>query len=249
MNLKDLQKNWNKLGLLDPFWAIVSLKEMKNKKWEKEAFFNTGIEEIKETIDYVKSLNLNLSFLHALDFGCGVGRLTQALANHFENVSGVDIAPSMIELANEYNKFPQKCEYFLNDKSDLQIFSNNTFDFIYSYITLHHIEPKYTEIYLKEFLRVLKPGGVAVFQLTSEPALSFRGLICRFIPRKILNVFFKIRFKCPAVMEMHALKKEKVIDLITNNNGNIIDIKPDKAHEAMNTWISYIYYVQKQTNS
>ncbi|MEW5819694.1 MAG: class I SAM-dependent methyltransferase [Cyanobacteriota bacterium] len=245
MNLKDLQNNWNKLGLLDPFWAIVSLKEMKDNRWEKEAFFNTGIEEIKEIIEYVKSLNLNLSFHHALDFGCGVGRLTQALANYFENVSGIDIAPSMIDLANEYNKFPQKCEYFLNDKSDLQIFSNNTFDFIYSYITLHHIEPKYTEIYLKEFLRVLKPGGVAVFQLTSEPALSIRGLICRFVPRKVLNVFFKIRFKCPAVMEMHALKKEKVIDLITNNNGTIIDIKPDKAHEAMNTWISYIYCVQK----
>ena len=35
----------------------------------------------------------------ALDFGCGIGRLSQALAEHFDQVYGVDISPKMIELA------------------------------------------------------------------------------------------------------------------------------------------------------
>ena len=39
---------------------------------------------------------------------------------------------------------------------------------VYSNIVLQHIHPHYSKQYLKEFLRVLKPGGMLVFQLPSE---------------------------------------------------------------------------------
>jgi hypothetical protein len=43
-----------------------------------------------------------------------------------------------------------------------------SFDFIYSDIALQHIPPDQSRAYIAEFLRVLRPGGLAVFQLTAE---------------------------------------------------------------------------------
>ena len=40
----------------------------------------------------------------ALDFGCGAGRLSRALAAHFEHVVGVDVSASMIETARALNR-------------------------------------------------------------------------------------------------------------------------------------------------
>lgn len=54
----------------------------------------------------------------ALDFGCGMGRLTQALTKYFEEVYGIDIAPSMIKLTEKYNRYDNKCKFFLNTTDD-----------------------------------------------------------------------------------------------------------------------------------
>ncbi len=52
-----------------------------------------------------------MTFGKALDFGCGVGRLTQALADYFNEVAGVDVSPTMVNKALEYNKKPTKFHF------------------------------------------------------------------------------------------------------------------------------------------
>jgi predicted TPR repeat methyltransferase len=49
----------------------------------------------------------------ALDFECGVGRVTQALCARFARCDGVDIAGSMIRLARQYNRFGDRCQYYV----------------------------------------------------------------------------------------------------------------------------------------
>jgi len=104
----------------------------------------------------------------ALDFGCGVGRLTQALAPHFDRVVGVDVSPAMHDLATRLNQSPQKVSYVCNHTKDLRTFGDGSFDFIVSSIVLQHIRPEMTCSYLREFLRLLTPAGIAVFQLPSH---------------------------------------------------------------------------------
>lgn len=176
MDLKELQKNWNQFGEQDPLWAILVDEKKKGGKWDIEEFFKTGREEIAAVLDWVNSLGIPLRRGRALDFGCGVGRLTQALALYFEMCFGIDIAPSMINLAKNYNHFEDKCKYYLNSADNLSLFENNYFDFIYSNIVLQHMEPRYSQEYIAEFIRVLSPGGVAVFQVPSEPAVHGSAL-------------------------------------------------------------------------
>ena len=240
MNLKELQRNWDEASKLD---AISSIFYDPKNKWEKEEFFYSGVKEINEIIKNIESLNIYVNKNKALDFGCGIGRLTQALGNYFDEVIGVDIASNMIKLANEFNLHPEKCKYILNENDNLEMLPDNMFNLIYSNITLQHMESRFIKGYLKEFLRVLSKDGLLIFQLPSEYALTFKGIIKRFTPKHILNAYHKIKYKNKPMIELHGYKKDKVIKLLIDNGAKIIDVRQNDI--AGKDWISFQYYVMK----
>jgi ubiquinone/menaquinone biosynthesis C-methylase UbiE len=165
VKLDELQRHWNDFGKQDPLWAIMTWPSKRNRGWQLAEFFRTGEDEIQATLDRVAALGLPRPHRRALDFGCGVGRLTQALGSRFESVCGVDIAQSMIELAREYNKHGERCRYFHNTADDLGIFDDESFDFVFTLRVLQHMRPEYSQRYIREFMRLLAPGAVAVFQI------------------------------------------------------------------------------------
>jgi len=244
---KRLQNKWNKFGQDDPLWAILSEVNKKNKKWDKKEFFKTGEYEIDNIIKYINSFGLNVHTNRALDFGCGVGRLTQQLANYFEEVHGVDISQSFLDLANEYNQNKEKIYYHLNENSDLKLFSNSYFNFIYTNITLQHIKPKISKKYIREFLRILNPGGVLIFQLPAPFKINdfknfnFKNLFtffAQYTPRWLLDLLHPL-----VHFDMYGIEKKQIIKLLENNGAKIIDIKED--YSASQKWRGYRYFVKK----
>ena len=238
-DILELQKNWDCFGKEDPLWAISSDKEKKGGKWNSKDFFQKGIETIDNIMKESDSLKIKISYNRALDFGCGVGRLTQPLAKYFDLVAGVDISPSMIELANSYNKFGDRVKYYLNNINNLEIFKNNSFDFIVSMDVLQHMHPKYQENYLKEFLRILSPEGLLVFQSPSEYVKLFnkaKGFL------NINNFISNIRGKLTnqAIMEYYLNPKKNVESFLLNHGAkHVYAIK-----DSRTTVISYIYFVR-----
>ena len=103
MDLRELAQDWEEFAKTDPLWAILISREKRGNKWRIEDFFKTGLDEVNGIMREVESMNLKIGHGRALDFGCGVGRLTRALANYFDEVSGVDISEPMIQLAEKYN--------------------------------------------------------------------------------------------------------------------------------------------------
>lgn len=222
--LDELEWNWDSFAEKDAFWAILTENTRKENRWSAEEFFQTGVNEIDSIIKYIDSLDLNakLSRKKVLDFGCGVGRLTQALAEHFDEVYGVDISANFIDLAKKYNKYPDKCEYHLNKKNDLTIFGNDTFDLIYSNIVLQHMKPAYSKRYITEFLRVLAPGGLLIFQMPSEN-ITLWGKI-------LWNVLLPLRNKLMSrpSMEMNCMPRTEVIDHLEKCGARVIDVVQDE---------------------
>ena len=74
---KTLQDNWDPFGKQDPMWSILTRPDKKGNNWQPGEFFGAGIQAIEALLRELKTLNLPIPTRKALDFGCGVGRLTQ----------------------------------------------------------------------------------------------------------------------------------------------------------------------------
>lgn len=236
MNLKNIEYNWNKFGETDPFWSILTIKEKKYNKWETEEFFKTGESDIQVTMNSLESIGIPIKKTRALDFGCGVGRLTQALSSYFERVDGVDIASKMIEHAKRLNS-KQNCFFHQNSQLNLLLFENKSFDLIISFLTLQHMKKSFVFKYLKEFSRLLKPRGIFVFNIPSKIKKINLGKIIT--PRFLIRIIYKI--KKESLMEMYTIKKENIIDVLRESGFEIIKIEDvDDIH-----YINYKYYCKR----
>ncbi len=167
MELRALQRRWDAFARRDPLGAILDPLK-RGEKRDVAAFLAWGEREIDSVLEESARFSLPQGHDCALDFGCGAGRLTQAMARHFERCEGIDISPRMIELAEELNRCGERCRFRVNDTDSLALFDDDTFDFVYSSLVLQHMDPPYALRYVRELVRVLRPGGLLVFQVPSE---------------------------------------------------------------------------------
>lgn len=243
MKLDEVQENWNKFGATDPLWGILAWPDKTDNRWQIDEFFATGVSEIAAVLSYVEGLGLARTRGSALDFGCGVGRLSQALAQHFAAVTGVDISPAMIDLARQYNRFDDRCRYVLNEAGDLRAFADASFDFIYSNITLQHMPPRYSRGYIVEFLRVLAPGGVLVFQIPSTAKRRRQNLVQILRPTRLFRLYQRLRYGDRPVMDMYSIPRPQVIRLLEAHGGRVVDVQPDASADVH--WHSFRYCAVK----
>jgi SAM-dependent methyltransferase len=154
-------RDWEELATLDPLWAILSDPKRRFGNWQLEEFFRTGEEEIVLLMKKAEHLGLPRTKWRAIDFGCGVGRLTRALHAYFPECHGVDIADSMVKAARRLNP---ACHF--RQGSDLRSFPDGYGDFIYSTLVLQHQPDQRSVIRIvRDMLRTLAPDGLLVFQM------------------------------------------------------------------------------------
>lgn len=243
MELDELQRNWDSLGSVDPLWAILAYPEQHQNKWDEEEFFTTGQKAVDEVMSLLERHGHRpRQHERALDFGCGAGRLTRALGSHFDHVDGVDIAASMIELARKKNPSPDRVDFHLNETADLRLFEDATFDLLLSVIVLQHIPNEFKTAYLAEFVRVLRPGGVAVFTVPSHADWSPIG-IARRLPNRLQNVYRRRAYGYDSVMEFHTLRRRKVEEVVTAAGGRVLHAEEEPM--AGPPFTSYLYVVGK----
>jgi SAM-dependent methyltransferase len=228
------------MGRENAMWAVLTTRD----DWDADTFFASGREEIERVMTYVDGLGIDVPTGRALDFGCGVGRLTRALSNHFDSATGVDVAPAMIEQANELNAEVPGCTFVLNGEPHLKVFPDGSFDFIYSNIVLQHMDPALAKGYLREFVRLLTEPGLMVVQVASHPSGAGqsrkpwrRGL------RRIRELLRPLRWRLSPRMEMHGVPRDDVVATLTSAGARVIDVVPDD--QAGYHWVGFRYAASK----
>ena len=209
MDINTLRENWERLGANDPLWAVLTHPTKKGNRWDEDQFFKTGEEEIAHYMNLIEAAYPGARKRRALDFGCGVGRLTFPLTHHFTEVTGVDVARSMIEKAKSHAERGD-CRFVHNTCSDLKVFPSRSFDLVLSLITLQHMAPRFAFRYIRDIHRLLARNGVFLFQLPEAavpgdgpstldgtPVMEMHG-----IPRNaVLNFIDDLGFRMLAVIE------------------------------------------------
>lgn len=225
MTIQELEQNWESLGQSDPLWAILYDPARKDNRWTPEEFFATGEEIVDDLMKHVDTLDVTFKRGRALDFGCGAGRLTQPLTKYFLHVDGVDISTSMVDLARSHNKAGPRCTYFLNTDTDLSLFDDDSYDFVFTEIVLQHMPPDLMLGYVAEFMRILRPGGVACFDIPPGYAKTMRGMLTRVAPAPVLRKYREWKHH-DSVMELHCIKPAKVIDFLTAMGVRVVESRP-----------------------
>jgi SAM-dependent methyltransferase len=96
-----------------------------------------------------------------LEVGCGPGHLSDRLAGHGLEVTGVDLDPAMVErarasAARRGDTGQRRPTFLVGDAASLA-FPDNSFDLVVSTLSLHHWADPAAG--LAEIARVLRPGG------------------------------------------------------------------------------------------
>jgi len=220
--LDRVRHTWSALGEDDPLWAILSSPDKRGGRWDAEAFFSAGEEEIAGLDAQCRALQLPGARRVALDFGCGIGRLSRALASRYEQVIGVDISPSMLAQARALHGALDNVRFVENAAARLDFLGDGSVDLIYSVITLHHNPAALQLAYVAEFLRVLAPGGVAVFQIASGYSRDWRGLVYRCVPNRWLAPLRRRVHGSRVAADLHALDEKRVTALVASAGKRIV---------------------------
>lgn len=162
----ELKAVWENLGRVDPLWAIMSAPERRYGGWDLNEFMATGRESVRYLNEVAQSHGRSLDG-RVLDFGCGVGRISNALAEQGLEVVGVDIAASMIERAEQLNSHRDRLQFVAYDGGELP-FPDDSFDAAVTLIVLQHCPPRVQVNALMQLQRVVRPGGILIFQLPSR---------------------------------------------------------------------------------
>ncbi len=239
MRLWQVRRHWDSFARRDPLWAVLTTPGKEGNRWATDEFFASGQREVDAVIAIMRTHQPAAGRRQALDFGCGVGRITQALAQHFDRVTGVDISAAMLVHARRRNRHGDQITYEHNPVAHLGRFADGTFDLVFSVLTLQHLAPEYSRRYLAEFMRVCAPGGAVYFQMTGRPVRPPRR--SWYPPTVAKNVWRRLNalLALHPAMEMHSLSRAEVEALIHAAGGELMWV--DESHVAGQDYERCVY--------
>jgi ubiquinone/menaquinone biosynthesis C-methylase UbiE len=224
--LSRIGRDWTKLGQDDPFWAVCVDPDRRGGGWDLEEFMASGQAEIAVAMGRLDELGLDPARTDALDFGCGVGRLTAALSEHFGSVTGVDISAPMLDRARSLLAGRPGCAFLHNERTDLSVFPDASFDLVYSSLVLQHVPRVLAAGYLADFIRVVRPGGAVVIVVPEAHRRTPSGIAYAYLPKGLVSLIQRKIFGYPAAMQMNTLPARRVRELVGANGARLAASDP-----------------------
>jgi SAM-dependent methyltransferase len=245
-DLAKVAEQWEAHGRTDPRWAVLSENGKRGGGWDDASFYATGRTLVADTLAFVRSVGAYPAEQErALDFGCGVGRLSVALAGHFRRVDGVDVAPSMIAHAEASNPDRDRIAYHANIRGDLGLFPTDSFNLVFSFITLQHIPTHLALSYVREFVRVAALGGTIVFQAphrTDHP--GWKHYVDAAFPRLSVS-YRKVRYGTATQNDVYVHDAAEVVEALSDAGAAVQRVQAGRADDCRG-WLSALYVAQKR---
>lgn len=156
---RDTDADWRELGASNPYWGVITHPDYEAQNITParlDAFYASGAEAMADIVGRLERVTGKRPAGRALDFGCGAGRLTEAMAAYVDEAVGYDISPGMLAKARARGG---KGRY-------VDVLPEGPFDWINSFIVFQHIPPTRGFALIQDLLDRLAPGGLVSLHVT-----------------------------------------------------------------------------------
>jgi 2-polyprenyl-3-methyl-5-hydroxy-6-metoxy-1,4-benzoquinol methylase len=232
-----IQRSWTTLGKNDPYYSVLtrehfSQTDLQDKKIDD--FYESGKDELDRLFKTLERNGIDHTrFQKCLDFGCGAGRISRWLSEKIETIYAYDVSAHYLEMAQKYlsgKGLSNVHFHHLTGFEDINHFPK--VDLIYSVIVLQHNPPPVIYRTIERFMKALKPGGVAFFQVPTYKQ-GYRFSLKEYLESDPPG----------GEMEMHVLPQSAVFDIVRKENGRPLEVVED----LCTSWgLSNTFLVQKQ---
>jgi SAM-dependent methyltransferase len=160
-------RSWERIARNNPYYGVLTEPQFRSNTLSEKVrgeFFDTGANHFSWIKTRITQYFGTLPTGTACDFGCGVGRLLIPFAKEFEQVTGIDVSPTMLsEARRNYERLGIDNIILVHSNNDLADF-RASFDFIHSYLVLQHLSARRGEKIIQRLLSCLSPGGIFALQ-------------------------------------------------------------------------------------
>ena len=169
--LRTERSRWDRLAL-DPYYAVINAEANRSDRFTEEAkraLVDSGERDVAQTVEDIRR-RFAPDFLpsNAVDFGCGVGRLTIPLARLSRHITGIDISEAMLAEArrNCVEAGLENATFVTSDGYFGHALHVEPVDFIHAYIVFQHIPPRAGMWLANELVSRLQHGGIGALHFT-----------------------------------------------------------------------------------
>mgnify|MGYP003654842351 CR=1 FL=1 len=168
---------WHNITKTEPYWSVLTNERWKVDNINPSEFYRTGDQTVASIFSKYHLEDIDT----CLDFGCGVGRITAALAGKANHVDALDISTGMIKIAKSYMEDQNITNVTLVDTSkDTDFLSNQKgkYDLVFSSLVLQHNPLPRAKRLLGQLCLSISKTGFAVIhihrhlQSSTHPSVS-----------------------------------------------------------------------------
>jgi SAM-dependent methyltransferase len=168
MGRRNMKRFWDERAREDAFYFVDNRLDYGHP--DQERFWSDGERVLDEVLGSVGARIAPDARI--VEIGCGVGRITRAIAGRCTAVEAIDVSDEMLALARRHNPQLENVRWILGDGESLAGIADDSADGCFSHVVFQHIpDPQVTLGYVREMGRVVRAGGWAAFQVSNAPQI------------------------------------------------------------------------------
>ena len=234
--LGKIQEAWAHLGDVRPHFSVIIDKQfLPNRIAEHiDTFWASGEAEATQVIKALaRHGSASPSDMQCVEYGCGVGRVTTALARRFRTINAYDISPGHLLHARQRARDLTLTNVFFHECAADRFPELKPCDLFYSRIVFQHNPPPIIGELIRRSLASLRPGGLALFQ----------------VPVYITDYRFRLAewlsADHPLEMQMHCIPQSKICEIVAEQGCVLLEMREEGSTGARHRMVSNMCVVRR----
>jgi len=229
-------QSWQLLGEERPHWSVLAgpeyLPENVTSQRQRE-FYESGGFDLHVLLATLARVGRDPGeFPTVFEFGCGLGRVTNHLCRSFKHVVACDISASHLRLARSAVGERGLDNVTFRQAEIADFGMAEPFDLWFSRLVLQHNPPPLIGAIIGRALSLLRPRGLAVFQVPVYLA-GYRFSLAEY---RIVRASY-------GPFEMHALPQPAILSIADIAGCRLLEVREDDS--AGEPWTSQVFTFEK----